>query len=178
MKYVKRTKDVKLSLGMNGNSELRVYTDASFGPLPDRKSITGVLVQLFGSSVAWISKKQDSHVALSSAEAEYYAMSRGISEGLWTLRILADFGVNTEKFNLLCDSQSAISMLKNRPSKDAKHIDIRYHFIMDRYLKGFLDVNYVPSKDQKADYLTKALKPAAAKLALANMVGVKGECYE
>ena len=176
LKYVKSTKSVKLRLGENGNRELRVYTDASFGPPPDRKSITGVVVKLFGSSVAWLSKKQKTEIALSSAEAEFYAMSVGVSEGLWIARIVAEFGVDIGKFMLLCDNQSAIAMFHNRPSNDAKHIDIRFHFVMNNMLRGLLDVKYVPSEDQFADYLTKALKPSHAKLALTRIVDVKGEC--
>ena len=105
-------------------------------------------------------------------------MSLGVSGGLWATRLVAEFGVEIEKFNLLCDNQSAIAMYNNRPSNDAKHIDIRYHFVKDQLLKGRLEVNYVKSEDQKADYLTKALKPSAAKLALSQIVGVKGECCE
>ena len=178
LKYVKATKDVKLCLGPNGNRELHVYTDASHGPPPDRKSITGVVIKLYGSSISWLSKKQKTDVALSSAEAEFYAMSKGVSEGLWTARVVAEFGVTNTKFTLLCDNQSAISMFNNRPSHDAKHIDIRYHFVKDNLLKGLVDVKYIPSKDQIADHLTKALKPAAAKLALEHLVGIKGECCE
>ena len=178
LKYVKATKGTKLCLGMNGNDELRVYTDASFATMPDRKSISGIVIQLFGSSVCWASKKQSTDVALSTAEAEFYAMSLGVSEGLWATRLVAEFGVNIDKFHLLCDSQSAISMFNNRPSNDAKHIDIRYHFVKDQMRKDLLELKYVKSADQKADYLTKALKPAAAKMALSQIVEVKGECCE
>ncbi|KAH9390888.1 hypothetical protein TYRP_006473, partial [Tyrophagus putrescentiae] len=69
LRYVKKTRDLKLILGQQSQESLVIFTDASHAPLPDRKSITGVVVQLFGSTVAWASKRQPTEVALSSSEA-------------------------------------------------------------------------------------------------------------
>ncbi|KAH9401585.1 hypothetical protein TYRP_016981 [Tyrophagus putrescentiae] len=142
LRYVKKTRDLKLILGRQSQEGLVIFTDASHAPLPDRKSITGVVVQLFGSTVAWASKKQPTEVALSSSEAEYYAMSRGVSEGLWMSRLISELGEPEEKFVLKCDNQSAIGMLKNRPQKDAKHIDVRKHFILENHLRKRMDVDH------------------------------------
>lgn len=173
LRYLKSTKSAKLTLGRRKDAGLEVFTDASHGPLPDRKSISGAVIQLYGSSVMWMSRKQKTEVAISSAEAEYYAMSIGISEGIWAQRLVAEFG-DEHQFTLLCDNKSAISMLKNRPSKSAKHIDIRRNFILDSRLKERMTVQYTPSTEQLADYLTKRMAPAAAKLALERLVGHGG----
>ncbi|KAH9398166.1 hypothetical protein TYRP_019174 [Tyrophagus putrescentiae] len=174
LRYVKKTRDLKLVLGHQSPEGLVVFTDASHAPLPDRKSITGVVVQLFGSTVAWASKKQPTEVALSSSEAEYYAMSRGVSEGLWMSRLIVEFGESEKKFILKCDNQSAIGMLKNRPQKDAKHIDVRKHFILENHLRKRMDVEYVPAVDQRADYLTKAMSPTTARKAQEALLGSRG----
>ncbi|KAH9404346.1 hypothetical protein TYRP_000167 [Tyrophagus putrescentiae] len=174
LRYVKKTRDLKLVLGHQSQEGLVIFTDASHAPLPDRKSISGVVVQLFGSTVAWASKKQPTEVALSSSEAEYYAMSRGVSEGLWMSRLIAELGEPEEKFVLKCDNQSAIAMLKNRPQKDAKHIDVRKHFILENHLRKRMDVEYVPAANQKADYLTKAMSPVTAKKAQETLLGSRG----
>ena len=51
------------------------YSDADWGgDREDRKSTSGYLFQVAGGPVSWRSKKQDS-VALSTAEAEYMALS-------------------------------------------------------------------------------------------------------
>ena len=117
-------------------------------------------------------------VALSSSEAEYCALSQGVSEGPWATRLVAEFGENIERFQLMCDNQSVISMIKNRPARQAKHIDIRCCFIIDAQLKGMLDVKYVRADEQKADFLTKPMKPNMARRALAEIVGSNGECCE
>ncbi|KAH9390919.1 hypothetical protein TYRP_006506 [Tyrophagus putrescentiae] len=174
LRYVKKTRDLKLVLGHQSPEGLVVFTDASHAPLPDRKSITGVVVQLFGSTVAWASKKQPTEVALSSSEAEYYAMSRGVSEGLWMSRLIVEFGESEKKFLLKCDNQSAIGMLKNRPQKDAKHIDVRKHFILENHLRRRMDVEYVPAVDQRADYLTKAMSPTTTRKAQEALLGSRG----
>lgn len=173
LRYLKATKSAKLTLGRRRETGLEVYTDASHGPLPDRKSISGIVVQVYGSSVMWMSRKQKSEVAISSAEAEYYAISVGVSEGIWAQSLMTEFG-DDQQFRLLCDNKSAISMLKNRPSKCAKHIDIRKNFILDNELKGKMNIQYVPSNEQLADHLTKRMSTTATKRALDQLVGYGG----
>ena len=42
-------------------------------------------------------------------------------------------------------------------SKRCKHIDVKHHFIRDNIKKGNMKVEYVPTTNQIADVLTKAL---------------------
>ena len=59
------------------------YSDADWaGDLGDRKSTSGYLYQISGGAVTWRSKKQ-SCVALSTAEAEYMALSSAAQEAVW-----------------------------------------------------------------------------------------------
>jgi hypothetical protein len=59
---------------------ITVWCDADWaGDQDDRRSTSGAILQLFGSSVSWHSKKQ-STVALSSAEAEYVSLSAAVTE--------------------------------------------------------------------------------------------------
>ena len=46
---------------------------------------------------------------------------------------------------------------KNMESKRCKHIDVKHHFIRDNIKKGNMKVEYVPTTNQIADVLTKAL---------------------
>ena len=39
----------------------------------------------------------------------------------------------------------------------SKHIEIRYHFIRDRVLKGAVKLQYIPTYEQLADIFTKPL---------------------
>ena len=62
------------------NSTLIGYADASYGPKPDRKSVTGYIMSSCGP-IAWKSGRQ-TVVAQSSMEAEYIAASTATKEKL------------------------------------------------------------------------------------------------
>ncbi|WVZ70363.1 hypothetical protein U9M48_019037 [Paspalum notatum var. saurae] len=50
---------------------------------------------------------------------------------------LSDFGLRFGKIPLLVDSTSAISVAKNPILHSrTKHIDVRFHFLIDHYEKG------------------------------------------
>ena len=64
-------------------SKLEVFSDADWaGNLDDRRSTSGYVVRYNGCVIAWASKKQNS-VALSSAEAEYMAVTYAAQELKW-----------------------------------------------------------------------------------------------
>ncbi|KAK9702403.1 Zinc knuckle [Popillia japonica] len=67
----------------------------------DRKSTTGFLYQVFGGTVCWSTSKQ-STVAISSAEAEYVALTETAREGVWLPNLLTDFGYTKTKFPNIC----------------------------------------------------------------------------
>lgn len=53
---------------------------------------------------------------------------------------------------------SAIKLIKNPEfHQRSKHIDVRYHFIQDKYKENEFLLEHVISKEQQADLLTKAL---------------------
>ena len=81
----------------------------------DRKSISRYSFYFQGSLVSWSAVKQKS-TALSSTEAEYYAMTHAFKEALWlcTFLELLKFPV-PRPFPILCDNQAACS-LSNSPA--------------------------------------------------------------
>ena len=162
--YVKGTKSWKLVLSKFNEDVLVVYTDASHGSGPGRRSISGNLVQIYGSTVHWSSKRQHC-VAISTAESEYYAMSNGLADGLWLQRIMEDFDIYPGAVDLRSDSQSAIRISEDGTQTRSKHIDIRKHFILENELFGKVKVSHVAARDQLADMLTKPLKPLTKQVA-------------
>lgn len=62
------------------------------------------------------------------------------------------------RYFLFCDNQSSIRLIKNPEfHKRTKHIDVKYHFIREKFSNGFFDLQYVSTDDQVADILTKPL---------------------
>ncbi|GJT74686.1 hypothetical protein Tco_1041411 [Tanacetum coccineum] len=80
--------------------------------LDTRKSTSGGIQFLGDKLVSWMSKKQDC-TAMSSAEAEYVALSASCAQVMWMRTQLQDYGFNYNKIPLYCDSQSAIAISCN-----------------------------------------------------------------
>ena len=108
--------------------------------------------------VSWFSKKQSS-IALSTAEAEYVTAASCCTQLLWMMQTLQDFQIScTPPISILCDNTSAISISKNPVMHSkTKHIPIKYHFLREQLLEQKVKLEYVPSKEQVADILTKPL---------------------
>ncbi|GJT54665.1 retrovirus-related pol polyprotein from transposon TNT 1-94 [Tanacetum coccineum] len=115
--------------------ELTAFLDADHaGCIDTRKSTSGGIQFLGDKLVSWMLKKQDC-TAMSSAEAEYVALSASCAQVMWMRTQLKDYGFNYNKIPLYCDSQSAIAISCNPVQHSrTKHIHTRYHFIKEQVL--------------------------------------------
>ena len=159
LRYLKMTPGLGLHFRKYNNRDLEVYTDSSWaGELTDRRSTSGYCTYVWGNLVTWRSKKQ-SVVSRSSAESEYRALALGICEGMWIKRLMNELRLESpESFKMYSDSQAAISIAKNPVHHDrTKHIEIDRHFISEKVNSKIIELNYIPTKKQIADILTKAL---------------------
>jgi hypothetical protein len=124
----------------------------------DRKSISAYAFYFEGSLVSWSAVKQKS-IALSSTEAEYYAMTHAFKEALWLQVFLGFLHFPIPRpFPIISDNQAACS-LSNSPAISAcsKHIDIRHHFIRAHVQDGSFSTIWIPTTDMPADVFTKPL---------------------
>ena len=98
-------------------------------------------------------------MALSSVEEEYMATSQAACEALWMRKILVGlFGSHLDPTVIHCDNQSCIKISVNPVFHDrSKHINIRYHHIKDSVQRKIMLLQYIPTEDQDADILMKAL---------------------
>lgn len=160
IRYLTHTKTLKLHLFDQSNqTPLITYADSDWAEdRTSRKSISGVIVKVFGGPASWSSRKQDI-VSTSTTEAEFYALSEAVKESLWLSHILKDFDINVEHpLPIRSDNQSTIKMVENSKfSSRTKHIDVRLHFVRDNVDKEIIKINYIPSEDNVADLLTKPL---------------------
>ena len=78
---------------------------------------------------------------------------------MWLQRLLREINVEVQdSVKMFSDSQAAISIAKNLVHHDrTKHIEIDRHFISEKVNNGIVQLSYVPTKQQIADVLTKAL---------------------
>ena len=90
MRYLKGTPNHGLVYSKKDSKTCVGYSDADWaGDINDRKSTSGYLFKISGAPVSWRSKKQ-SCVALSSAEAEYMALSSAAQEAVWIRQLTKD----------------------------------------------------------------------------------------
>jgi hypothetical protein len=88
-----------------------------------------------------------------------HGVSMAACEAIWLQKLLVSlFGQELEPTIIHCDNQSGIKLSENPVFHDrSKHIDIWYHFIRDCVQRGAIQLQYVPTNEQVADILTKAL---------------------
>ena len=95
-------------------------------------------------------------VAMSSAEAELYAMTKGAANSLGFMAMAADLGV-TLNATVHCDASAALGIVQRQGLGRLRHIRVQYLWVQDRLRHGDFRVQKVPGKQNPADLLTKHL---------------------
>ena len=159
LRYLKGTNNHGLSYKGDNEGEITGYSDADWGgDTGDKKSTSGYVFVQAGAAVSWKSRKQTC-VALSTAEAEYVALSAAVQESLWLQQLMSDIlNKSVRLMTLQEDNKSTIALAKNQHTHGrTKHIDIKYHFIRDMVESGRIKLQYCPSESMIADIFTKGL---------------------
>ncbi|GJV92427.1 retrovirus-related pol polyprotein from transposon TNT 1-94 [Tanacetum coccineum] len=161
-RYLQGTINMGLWYSNDSCIALTTFVDADHAGFYDTRRSTSGSMQLLGDKlVSWSSKKQKS-TAISSAEAEYIAVSGCCAQIFWMRSQLTDYGLGFNKIPLYYDNKSAIALYYNNVRHSRlKHIDIRYHFIkeqvengvvklyLDRVKIGKCNMRIDPTKTQK-----------------------------
>ncbi|KAM1105537.1 hypothetical protein ACFX13_002546 [Malus domestica] len=164
LRYLHGTRDVGLCFQRSDSSFENFvvgYVDSDYaGDLDKRRSTTGYLFTMAKWPVSWRSTLQ-STVALSTMEAEYMAIAEAVNEAIWIHGLIKNLGIYQKQVELHCDSQSVIHLSKYQVYHSrTKHIDVRFHFIREILSKRKIILHKVPTADNPADMLTKALRLA------------------
>ncbi|XP_050284947.1 secreted RxLR effector protein 161-like [Quercus robur] len=137
------------------------YTDSNFQlDLDFRSSTSGYVFTLGGRAISWRSVKQ-SCIANSTMEADYVAACEVAKEVVWLKKFLFDLGVmRIEKvpITLFCDNIGADAQSKaSRNHKKGKHIERKYHIILDIVARGDVVVVKIDGANKLANSFNKAL---------------------
>ena len=165
IKFVLDTKGIGLKFEPNNNNEtmemweLIAYSDSDWaGDKDNRKSVSGWIIYLLGCPISHKSRQQGT-VSLSSAEAEWIALSEAIKELLFIIQVLEEIGVNVIKpVKVMVDNQAAIFMAKNTTAtKRTKHVDVRANFVYEHVNEdtGEIELVFVKSEENRSDVFTK-----------------------
>jgi len=158
-RYLKGTKSHALHCEKNtGKLNIDVYSDADHANCTEtRRSRTGIVISVSGFPITWQSKRQ-TLVTVSTVESEYVAASSACQELIWILSVLKELKIEYNQPVMHMDNQGSIAIAKDPVHHGrTKHIDIRYHYIREKYREKLFEMIYCPTKEQLADIFTKAL---------------------
>ena len=110
--------------------------------------------------MSWKSSKQTT-TADSTTEAEYIAASEAGKEAVWMRKFVVELGVVPNMaypITIFCDNTGAIAQAKEpRAHQKSKHIQRKYHILREFVGAGEIIIQKIPSADNVADPLTKAM---------------------
>ena len=165
--YLSGTIDKSLIMKAGSSSDvihLSAYADSDHAGDPEeRKSTSGFLIQLNNCLISWYSKKQTS-VARSTCEAEIIAYGEAIKQLQWLRNFVQEIKLsynnssNSDPITLYCDNASSVIIgHKDLADSKTKHIAVNYNYVKLLVIEKIIDIRWIPSKNQLADVLTKAL---------------------
>ncbi|KAJ0521372.1 putative RNA-directed DNA polymerase [Helianthus annuus] len=128
--------------------------------MKDSRSTSGYVFTLGGAAISWKSSKQ-TLIARSRMEFEFIALDKAGEEAKWLhqfLEYVPRWPKLVTAICIHCDCQSAIGRAQNAMYNGrSRHIRRRHNTIRQLLLTGVITIDYVRSKDNIADPLTKGL---------------------
>ncbi len=102
-------------------------------------------------------------IALSTMEAEIIALSEATKDVVYSRKLTAGIGAPpAAPTPLATDSQAARASSYNPEHHDRmKHVERRHFFVRDMVEAFELEVPFVPTDDNPADFFTKPMKKAS-----------------
>jgi len=122
------------------------------------KSRTGYVILWGGDPIGWLSKRQ-SRIALSSNDAEIFAATECIREGLAVSHVRQELGIPQKGAIEIYEdnTQTILAGERGLSGPRTKHIPLELHFIHHSQRDGEIKFIKVSTKKQIGDLLTKPL---------------------
>ena len=134
-----------------------MYSDSDWaGCKKTRKSTQGYVVYYGNHCVKTYSSTQAT-IALSSAEAEYYALVKAGSIALGMRAVYRDLGAPVDLIDLYTDSSGAKGIALRRGLGKLRHVDVHLLWLQFQVNAGVFKINKVDGKSNPADLMTKYL---------------------
>lgn len=161
LRYLRTTIDYQLVFNDTFET-LTGFTDASWGDDASRRSTSGYLFSVGSAVISWQSKRQPT-VALSTCEAEFVGQTHAAKEAIWLRDLLRELGHEQLGATVIYgDNAGAVALSRNpQYHSRTKHIGIQHAWQREKVEDGVIDVQWIETKKQTADGLTKPLPKAA-----------------
>ncbi|KAE8212144.1 hypothetical protein CF319_g9280 [Tilletia indica] len=163
MRYLAGTLDFKLRLDARSQTDIEAYSDSDYSGDKSAKSTSGWCIMVFGSTVAWGSKLQPL-IADSTAAAEILALWQTSREVIAIRHFFEDIGLRQigsgAPTTIWCDNTAAGQVVNNPVGNGiTRHMERKYLKTREYIEHGLLSVKYIPTRENPADMMTKALPP-------------------
>ncbi|KAL2250151.1 UNVERIFIED_CONTAM: Retrovirus-related Pol polyprotein from transposon TNT 1-94 [Sesamum indicum] len=141
---------------------LEGYSDASWIPKNSGSNrCSGYVFTLGGGAVSWKSTKQ-TLITRSTFEAKLCALDTNGTEAEWLFGLLSQLPIVSQPLSPIaihCDSQTTIAKVRSRKynQKTKRHIQVRLKFIRVLVSDRVMGIDFVRTKDNVANPLTKGL---------------------
>ena len=125
--------DIRLVHEYDKHDKPYVLVDSDWaGNTKTRRSISGIAIMMAGASVVYKTILQRI-IALSSTEAEFYALSEAGKLTLYVRSILNELGIPQHEATAIYeDNKGCLHMTQNqKPTKNTRHVDLRYFAVID-----------------------------------------------
>ena len=137
-------------------TEVTTFTDSDWGgDRRTRKSTSGGIMQL-GKHVVKSWSTSQKNIALSSGEAELYALTKGACETKGLVSLMTDLGYSLNA-RVCSDATAAIAIASRKGLGRTRHIDVQCLWIQSEIEQQKLKLTKVNTHYNPADVLTKAL---------------------
>ncbi|KAL2230679.1 UNVERIFIED_CONTAM: Retrovirus-related Pol polyprotein from transposon TNT 1-94 [Sesamum indicum] len=154
-----------LANGTRPDISFSVSKLARYTSCPDKNSgsngCSGYVFTLGGGAVSWKSAKQ-TLITRSTFEAELCALDTTGTEAEWLFGLLSQLPIVSQPLSPIvvhCDSQTTIARVRSRKynQKTKRHIQVRLKSIRALVSDRVIGIDFVGTKDNVADPLTKGL---------------------
>ena len=164
LRYLSGTKDYvqelcpKLRLSEKHSSlDVHTYVDSDWAGDPDsRRSTSGVATYLLGVNLQSHSRTQQT-IALSSGEAELYAIGAGAADSLFIRSLLLEACLIPRVHLFVHTDSTAGKSMASRygTSRKTRHVQLRHLFVQELVTSGVITIRKVLGTLNNADILTK-----------------------
>ena len=133
-----------------------VFTDSDWAGCKSTCRSTSGGITRFGAHTLKTWSSTQATVALSSAEAELYALTKGAAQALGFITLLADLGVEVTA-TVHTDASAAIGIARRAGLGKLRHLNVRYLWVQHELSGTELTLHKVHGLANPADLVTKHL---------------------
>jgi len=137
---------------------IEVWTDSDLaGCQKSRKSASGGVVR-HGEHIMKSWSTNQAVIALSSGEAEYYALVKGVSGAIGTTNLCQDLGTIMEgPIKAKTYANAAIDIASTLGVGKVRHIDVNQLWLQQKVYEKSVEIIKAPTEEHLADVLTKTV---------------------